>query len=155
MSFLSLARASIVADEVFHYDDRRNDGLNMKNKLKHFATHLRTCDNPRPRQDTEVIRDAWFEKEDTVHLTIDESSQMYKRFVFFYRRDEVSKHRYSSVMGLKGDIYLQERSIMDAFLNTWYFISLRSNRFRFLVASGRNAGDAREQGKKILVLLVR
>ena len=41
VSFISLARASIVADEVFHYDDRRNDGLNMKNKLKHFATHLR------------------------------------------------------------------------------------------------------------------
>ena len=40
VSFLSLARASIVADQVFHYDDRRNDRLNMKNKLKHFATHL-------------------------------------------------------------------------------------------------------------------
>ena len=40
VSFLSLARASEVADEVFHYDDRRNDGLNMKNRLLHFATHL-------------------------------------------------------------------------------------------------------------------
>ena len=40
MSFLSLAHASVVADEVFHYDDRRNDRLNMKNKLVHFATHL-------------------------------------------------------------------------------------------------------------------
>ena len=40
MSFLSLARASIVADQVFNYDDRRNDRLNMKNKLVHFATHL-------------------------------------------------------------------------------------------------------------------
>ena len=40
VSFLILARASIVADEVFHYDDRRNDGLNMKNRLLHFATHL-------------------------------------------------------------------------------------------------------------------
>ena len=40
MFFLSLARASVVADEVFHYDDRRNDRLNMKNKLVHFATHL-------------------------------------------------------------------------------------------------------------------
>ena len=56
----------------------------------------RTCDNPGPKQDTEIITDAWFEKEDTVHLTIDESSQMYKRFMFFYRRDEVSKHRYSA-----------------------------------------------------------
>ena len=36
----SLAHASIVADQVFHYDDRRNDRLNMKNKLVHFATHL-------------------------------------------------------------------------------------------------------------------
>ena len=33
VSFISLARASIVADEVFHYDDRRNNELNMKNKL--------------------------------------------------------------------------------------------------------------------------
>ena len=40
VSFLSLASASEVADEVFHYDDRRNDGLNMKNRLLHFATHL-------------------------------------------------------------------------------------------------------------------
>ena len=40
MSFLSLAHASIVADQVFNYDDRRNDRLNMKNKLVHFATHL-------------------------------------------------------------------------------------------------------------------
>ena len=40
VSFLSLARASIVADQVFNYDDRRNDRLNMKNKLVHFATHL-------------------------------------------------------------------------------------------------------------------
>ena len=40
VSFLSLARASVVADEVFHYDDRTNDGLNMKNRLLHFATHL-------------------------------------------------------------------------------------------------------------------
>ena len=37
---LFLAHASVVADEVFHYDDRRNDRLNMKNKLVHFATHL-------------------------------------------------------------------------------------------------------------------
>ena len=44
--------------------------------------------------------------------------------------------------------YLREWSIMDTFLNTWYFISLRSNRFRFLVASGRSARDAREQEKK-------
>ena len=40
VSFLSLARASVVADEVFHYDDRTNDGLNIKNRLLHFATHL-------------------------------------------------------------------------------------------------------------------
>ena len=40
VSFLSLAHASIVADQVFYYDDRRNDRLNMKNKLVHFATHL-------------------------------------------------------------------------------------------------------------------
>ena len=40
VSFLSLARASVVAGEVFHYDDRRNDGLNMNNRLLHFATHL-------------------------------------------------------------------------------------------------------------------
>ena len=40
VSFLSLARSSIVADQVFNYDDRRNDRLNMKNKLVHFATHL-------------------------------------------------------------------------------------------------------------------
>ena len=32
VSFISLARASIVADEVFHYDDRRNNELNIKNK---------------------------------------------------------------------------------------------------------------------------
>ena len=69
----------------------------------------KTCDNPGPKQDTEVRTDAWFEKEDTVHLTIDESSQMYKRFVFCYRRDEVSKHRYSSVMGLKGDTCKKDR----------------------------------------------
>ena len=40
VSFISLALASIVADEVFHYDGRRNNELNMKNKLKQFATHL-------------------------------------------------------------------------------------------------------------------
>ena len=40
VSFLGLARASVVADEILHYDDRRNDGLNMKNKLLHFVTHL-------------------------------------------------------------------------------------------------------------------
>ena len=40
MSFLSLARASVVADEVFHYDDRRKNELNMRNKLVHFATNL-------------------------------------------------------------------------------------------------------------------
>ena len=40
VSFISLARASIVADEVFHYDDRRNNELNIKNKLKLFAAHL-------------------------------------------------------------------------------------------------------------------
>ena len=40
VSFLSLAHASILADQVFYYDDRRNDRLNMKNKLVHFATHL-------------------------------------------------------------------------------------------------------------------
>ena len=40
VSFLSLAHASIVADQVFHYDDTRNDRQNMKNKLVHFATHL-------------------------------------------------------------------------------------------------------------------
>ena len=40
VSFLSLARASVLADEVFHYNDRGNDGLNMKNRLLHFATHL-------------------------------------------------------------------------------------------------------------------
>ena len=40
VSFLSLAHASIVADQVFNYDDRRNDRLNMKNKFVHFATHL-------------------------------------------------------------------------------------------------------------------
>ena len=40
--------------------------------------------------------------------------------------------------------YLREWSIMDAFLNTWYFIILHSNRFRFLVESGRSARDARE-----------
>ena len=70
----------------------------------------RTCDNPGTKQDTEIRIDALFEKEDTVHLTIDESSQMYKRFMFFYRRDEVSKHRYSSVMGLKGDTCGNDRS---------------------------------------------
>ena len=37
---------------------------------------------------------------------------------------------------------------MDTFLNTRYFIILRSNRFRFLVESGRGARDAREQEKK-------
>ena len=40
VSFLSLARASVVADEVFHYDDRRNNELNMKNRLLHFAKHI-------------------------------------------------------------------------------------------------------------------
>ena len=40
VSFLSLARASEVADEVFHYDDKRNDRLNMKSRLLHFASHL-------------------------------------------------------------------------------------------------------------------
>ena len=40
VSFLSLARASVVADEVFHYDDRRNNELNMKNELVHFAKHI-------------------------------------------------------------------------------------------------------------------
>ena len=40
VSFLSLARASVVAGEVFNYYDRRNDGLNMKSRLLHFATHL-------------------------------------------------------------------------------------------------------------------
>ena len=40
VSFLSLARASVVADGVFHYDDRRNNELNMRNKLVHFATNL-------------------------------------------------------------------------------------------------------------------
>ena len=40
VSFLSLAHASIVADQVFNYDDRRNDRLNMKNKNVHFATYL-------------------------------------------------------------------------------------------------------------------
>ena len=40
VSFLSLARASVVADEVLHYDDRSNDRLNMKNRLLHFATYL-------------------------------------------------------------------------------------------------------------------
>ena len=40
VSFLSLARASVVADEVFHYDDRRKNELNMRNKLVHFATNL-------------------------------------------------------------------------------------------------------------------
>ena len=40
VSFLSLARASVVAGEVFNYYDRRNDGLNMKNRLLYFATHL-------------------------------------------------------------------------------------------------------------------
>ena len=40
LSFLSLAHASIVADQVFHYDDRRSNRLSMKNKLVHFATHL-------------------------------------------------------------------------------------------------------------------
>ena len=44
--------------------------------------------------------------------------------------------------------YLREWSIMDTFLNAWYFIILRSNRFRFLVESGRSARDAREQEKK-------
>ena len=34
VSFLSLACASVVAC----YDDRRNDGLNMKNRLLHFIT---------------------------------------------------------------------------------------------------------------------
>ena len=32
----------------------------------------RTCDNPGPKQDTEIRTDAWFEKEDTLHVTIDE-----------------------------------------------------------------------------------
>ena len=40
VSFLNLARASVVADEVFHYDDRRNNELNMKNELVHFAKHI-------------------------------------------------------------------------------------------------------------------
>ena len=40
VSFLSLARASVVADEVFHYDDRRNNELNMKNELVNFAKHI-------------------------------------------------------------------------------------------------------------------
>ena len=45
--------------------------------------------------------------------------------------------------------YLQERSIMDTSLNTWYFINLGSNRFRFLVESGRSARDARKQEKNL------
>ena len=44
--------------------------------------------------------------------------------------------------------YSQERSIMDTSLNTWYLISLGSNRFRFLVESGRSARDARKQEQK-------
>ena len=44
----------------------------------------RICDNPGPKQDAEIITDAWLEKEDTVHLTVDESSQMYKQFVCFF-----------------------------------------------------------------------
>ena len=40
--------------------------------------------------------------------------------------------------------YLREWSIMDTLLNTWYFIVLRSNRFRFLVESERSARDTRE-----------
>ena len=50
--------------------------------------------------------------------------------------------------------YLREWSIMDTFLNTWYFIILRSNRFRFLVESGRSARDARElTWDQVLLLL--
>ena len=50
--------------------------------------------------------------------------------------------------------YLREWSIMDTFLNTWYFIVLRSNRFRFLVESGRNARDTRElTWDQVLLLL--
>ena len=44
--------------------------------------------------------------------------------------------------------YLREWSIMDTFLNTWYFISLHSNRFRFLVESGGEALETRESKKK-------
>ena len=51
--------------------------------------------------------------------------------------------------------YLREWSIMDTFLNTWYFIILRSNRFRFLVESGRSARDARElTWDQVLLLLL-
>ena len=96
----------------------------------------RTCDNPGPKQDTEIRTDAWFEKEDTVHLTINESSQMYTWFMFFYRRDEVSKTSIFLCHRIKR-WYLPERSIMDTSLNT-----------RFLVASGRSARDALEQEKK-------
>ena len=50
--------------------------------------------------------------------------------------------------------YLREWSIMDTFLNTWYFIVLRSNRFRFLVESGRSARDTRElTWDQVLLLL--
>ena len=50
--------------------------------------------------------------------------------------------------------YLREWSIMDTFLNTWYFIILRSNRFRFLVESGRSARDTRElTWDQVLLLL--
>ena len=103
----------------------------------------RTYDNPGPKQDTEIRTDAWFEKEDTVHLTINESSQMYTWFMFFYRRDEVSKTSIFLCHRIKR-WYLPERSIMDTSLNT-----------RFLVASERSARDALEQEKKIPKLLVR
>ena len=40
VSLLSLARAAVMFDEIHHYDDTRNDEMNLKNKLLHFATHV-------------------------------------------------------------------------------------------------------------------
>ena len=40
VSLLSLARAAVMFDEIHHYDDTRNDEMNLKHKLLHFATHV-------------------------------------------------------------------------------------------------------------------
>ena len=43
VSFLSLARASVVADEVLHYDDRSNDRLNMNAFITFEQSTLCSC----------------------------------------------------------------------------------------------------------------
>ena len=164
VSFLSLARAFVVADEVFHYDDRRNNELNMRNKLVHFATNLLVLSSRLfaaalvtanyntgmwvffifafhyiPILNLKCVlvslhvsgkdREGGIYLKSFVyvflfHWPIQDQTIIYPRFImlqsrrdyytshlcFFSRRDEVSKHRYSSVMGLKGDTYGNDRS---------------------------------------------